>query len=164
MTALAPSARAPLFDLDDLREERVRLVDWLARGPVWLFFLKEGCPTCALGAPYIQRAHEEMAGPALSVAAVVQDDAAAVARLSAVHRWTLPALVEPGPYPVSEAYGLTTVPTYFLIEPDGRISRAGEGFVRSEWNAVAAELAARTGRPGFELIRDTDGAPALRPG
>lgn len=164
MTALAPSSPAPLFELNDLNGEPWRLADWLARGPVWLFFLKGDCPTCGLVAPFIRRAHEELAGPALTVAAVMEEGPAAAARFSSAHGWALPVAAEPGPYRVSSACGLATVPTHFLIEADGRVARSGEGFVRSEWNEVAAELAARAGRPGFELIRDSDGAPALRPG
>ena len=30
-------------------------------------------------------------------------------------------------YPVSNAYGLTNVPSLFLVEPDGRISRSQIG-------------------------------------
>ncbi len=163
MTALVPPAPAPRFELPDLDGTAFRLESRLVAGPVWLVFLKADCPTCALGAPFLERAHVELGGAAGPVV-VMEDDPEAAARFAAAHGWTLPVAVEPPPYAVSAAYGLVTVPTHFLVRPDGTIEQAGEGFVRAEWNAAAAALAARAGRPDYELIRETDGAPALRPG
>ena len=63
-------------------------------------------------------------------------------------------------YPVSNAYGLTTVPTIFWIEPDGEIEISSVGWVRSDFERINQRMAERTQgaqmaifRPGEE-VRD----------
>lgn len=164
MTVPGPSSRAPLFELPDLNGQPLRLQSFLERGPVWLLFMKESCPTCALAAPWVERLHGAVGGRGASVVVVMEDSSEAAARLAVAHGWTMPVAVESPPWPVSAAYDLRAVPTMFLIDADGTIGSSGEGFLRDEWNAVADRLAARTGRPGYVLINPEDGAPALRPG
>ena len=55
-------------------------------------------------------------------------------------------------YPVSNAYGLTNVPTIFWIAPDGEIEISSVGWIRKEMeelNQRAAQVAAGASKPLF---------------
>jgi hypothetical protein len=44
-------------------------------------------------------------------------------------------------YPASNAYGITSVPTLFLIESDGIVSRSIAGFSKRDFEDIAARAA-----------------------
>ena len=72
---------------------------------------------------------------------------------------TMPTLLdtESSGYPASNAYGISSVPTMFLLEKGGRIARVMEGWNRKEIEQLGAEA-------GVEVIRDSDHVPAWRAG
>ena len=56
---------------------------------------------------------------------------------------------------MSNLYGISSVPTMFLVEPDGMISRVIEGWNRKDMEALAADarydlVPPRGQRPGVE--------------
>jgi len=75
-------------------------------------------------------------------------------------RWgqTVPTLSEPPPYPVSGAYRLASVPSVYLVHPEGVVLDAVGGWDRDGWNRVAL---AAGGRP---VSASGDGLPPFRPG
>lgn len=164
MPPLPAGSEAPPFRLPDLSGREVALADFLALGPVWLVFYKQGCPTCALAVPYLQRLMELPGGLEGSVVLVAQDDAEAAREFVTAHGLTVSVLVESAPWPVGKAYGLGSVPTSFLVESSGVIAAAAEGFVKTEWEALAHNLAARSGHDGFALFTPDDAVPAFKPG
>ena len=116
------------------------------------------CGTTRLAIPCLKRMHDRR-GPGASVVLVLQDEAAVARALLAELRAEMPVRLEADPYPLARATGLTTVPTFFLVGPAGRVERVSEGFER----AALEELAARLGVPP-PLFAAEDSAPALRPG
>ncbi len=50
-------------------------------------------------------------------------------------------------YPVSNAFGITHVPSLFLVEPDGTISLATAGFVKPDLEAFGKRSGVETFRP-----------------
>ena len=55
---------------------------------------------------------------------------------------TFPILLDDtASYPVSNAYGLTNVPTLFWIAQDGEIEVSSIGWVKSDYEAVGQKLA-----------------------
>lgn len=164
MPPLPAGTEAPPFRLPDLGGREVALGDFLALGPVWLVFYKRGCPTCALAVPYLRRLMDWPEGLEGSVVLVAQDEPEDVREFVAAHGLGLPVLVESAPWPVGDAYGLSSVPTSFFIESSGVIALSAEGFVKSEWEALARNLAARSGHPEFELFTAVDAVPAFKPG
>jgi peroxiredoxin len=154
MSAVGPGAAAPRFRLPRLGGGTVDLDEFLAAGPVWLFFMKSTCGTCRLGAPFLQRFQERcgaaeagadaaVAGAAHPQLLVVMEDSEADARAFADEfGWTLPVTIESAPWPVSEAYGLYAVPSNFVVATSGRVMRVGVGFYRTEWNDYARDLLA----------------------
>lgn len=119
------------------------LDELLAEGPVVLVFYKVTCPTCQMTLPYLQR----LQGGALRVFAICQDDAERAREFADAFEVKLPNLfdsVDEG-YPASNAYGVTHVPSMYLVERDKRISWEWVGFHKKKLE----KLAERAGRVVF---------------
>ena len=54
-----------------------------------------------------------------------------------------PVLIDDRGYPASNQYGLTNVPTVFLIAPDGKIQVSAVGFSKPDLEDIAAAAATR---------------------
>jgi peroxiredoxin len=157
---LETGTAAPDFELSDLDGKSWRLKDSLARGPVLLAFFKTSCPTCQFTFPFLQRlADSNGAGPDRPhLVAITQDDAAATRQFEEKFGVSMPTLVdEPRAYPASNAYRITHVPSLFLVEKDGKISQAFDGFSKVEIEKLAERFHAAPFRSGEQV-------PALRPG
>jgi peroxiredoxin len=117
-------------------------------------FFKTSCPVCKMVAPMLTKLAEGGA----RVVAVGEDPPEAIARFTETEGQRVPTLSEPEPYEVSEAYGLESVPSVFLIGADGEVREALAGWNRDTWNALAATL-------GVEpLSTPDDGLRPFRPG
>lgn len=134
---------APAVSLVDAAGEVRPLDTLLAAGPVLLAFFKVSCPTCQLTLPFLGR----LAGAHLQVVPVSQDSPAATRRFAQEFRLTIPAMFdgEEDGYPASNAFGITVVPSVFLVEQDRRISWDLVGFHRKQLEL----LAGRSGQPIF---------------
>ena len=95
---------------------------------------------------------------------ISQDDARATKKFAAEYGTTFPMLLDRDGYPVSNAYGLTNVPTIFLIDTDGHVKVSSMGFDKRELESVAAELAAKRKLAPTALFRPGENIPAHRPG
>jgi len=73
-------------------------------------------------------------------------------------------LIDDESYIVSNAYGLTNVPSIFLIAPNGTVKLASIGFDKAKLEAMAAELSAATKRPSAALFRPSEVVPSFKPG
>lgn len=118
----------------------------LAQGPLVLAFYKVSCPVCQFALPFLERMAQ--AGK-LRILGVSQDDAKATARFSREYDLTFPMLrdEESAGYPASNAFGITTVPTLVLLEADGTVSLASEGFVKKDLEILARRAGAEVFRP-----------------
>jgi len=67
-------------------------------------------------------------------------------------------------YPVSNAYSLTTVPTFFLIAPDGKVQVASVGFGKAEIEEIADSLADRRNITRSPVFRRDESIPDHKPG
>jgi len=61
-------------------------------------------------------------------------------------------------YAVSNQYGLTNVPTLFLIQPDGKIQVSAVGFERKTLETAAAAFGQIAGQP-ITVFQPTDAVP-----
>jgi len=132
-------ARAPDFELRTLDGPIVSLSGLLAEGPVLLAFFKVTCPICQLTLPYLDRIHA--AGP-LRVYSISQNDPEDTREFNREFRLHLPTLLdtEESGYPVSNEYGISSVPTLFQVERDGTISRVIEGWRKREIVGFGAQV------------------------
>src|SRR5579864_2891397 len=126
MAALALGAKAPDFSLKSLDGKRFSLADELARGPVVLAFFKVSCPTCQYAFPFLERLYRAYGNQPgekhVALFGVSQNSTKDTAAFCKEFRITFPMLLDdPNSYPISNAYGLTNVPTVFWIAPDGEI-------------------------------------------
>ncbi len=138
-TLVAAGAKAPSFRLACLDGSTRSLQEILAGGPALLAFFKISCPVCQLTAPYLERL---AANRAVQVIGISQDDAGSTRDFAQRFGVTFPTLLDLSAenYPASNAYGISSVPSLFLIEPDGVISRAFNGFSRRDFEQIGARV------------------------
>ena len=142
MTALATGTKAPQFELKALDGKSFSLNDELARGPVVLAFFKVSCPTCQYALPFLERLHEAYCAQGARLFGVSQNDAKETAAFAKEFGVTFPILLdEIGKYPVSNAYGLTNVPTIFWIAEDGEIEVSSVGWAKAEFEQINVKMA-----------------------
>ena len=137
MAALPPGSKAPDFELPDRGGAPHSLSDALRKGPVLLTFFKTSCPTCQYGVPFFSRLASPLEGKPVTVWGISQDSPENTAGFNREFEVSMPELFdsEEQGYAVSNAYGITNVPTSFLIEQDGTVSVSSVG-----WDKKAAEL------------------------
>src|SRR5215467_5823888 len=132
MTALATGAKAPEFELKTSDGKQFSLEAELANGPVVLAFFKVSCPTCQYTFPFLERLHKAYKNEHVRVIGVSQNDSAETAAFAREFGVTFPILLDDTrKYPVSNAYGLTNVPTIFWIAQDGEIEVSSVGWVKA---------------------------------
>jgi peroxiredoxin len=166
MTHVNARQTAPEFSLKGLDGTTFSLEDLRQKGPVVAAFFKISCPVCQFTFPFLQRLYERYGNDNVSFVGISQDDAKATAGFARQYGTTFPMALdekEKG-YPASNAYGLTSVPTIFLIDTDGMVRVASMGFVKDELERIAAELAERRNIPLAALFGTSESVPANRPG
>jgi peroxiredoxin len=143
---LGEGERAPDFELEDLSGGRRAP----APKPVLLAFFKVSCPTCQLTFPFLERLYRSRTNRKIGMCAISQDDAESTCEFHAEFGISMPTLLdkEEDGYPVSNAYGLTHVPSLFLVEPDGTISRALVGFEKKGMEELGRRLGGEPFEPG----------------
>jgi len=147
MQALEAGAVAPPFALKDTEGKSCSLPEALKQGPVLLAFFKVSCPTSQFTLPFVERLQQAVKGSgAVRLWGVSQNDARDTRDFAREFGLSFPLLLDEDGYPVSNGYGLTTVPTLFLVEPDGSIRVASVGFNRRDIEEVAAEFSKLTSR------------------
>ena len=133
MAALAAGTKAPDFSLTALDGSRFSLQEALQRGPVFAAFFKISCPVCQYAFPYFERLYKAHGNGKVSFVAISQDDQGKTKAFLKEYGVTLPTtLDDPNGYAVSNAYGLTNVPTWFLIESDGTIELSSVGWSKKD--------------------------------
>lgn len=133
MAALTPGTTAPDFTLETLDDKKFWLREALARGPVLAAFFKISCPTCQYAFPFLQRIYEVHGNKAVTIVGISQNNKKDTAAFIREYGLTFPVLLDDtSTYPVSNAYGLTNVPTSFWIARDGEIEISSVGWVRKE--------------------------------
>jgi peroxiredoxin len=141
MPALAMGKKAPEFTLKTLEGKTFSLTDELVRGPVVLAFFKASCPTCQYALPFLERLYKTYGKQGVALVGVSQNDARDTAAFVKEFSVTFPVLLdEIGKYPVSNAYGLTNVPTLFWIAEDGEIEISSVGWVKADFEQINRKL------------------------
>jgi len=142
MTALATGAKAPSFELHTSDGTKFSLQDELANGPVVLAFFKVSCPTCQYTFPFLERLHKAYQGKGVKVIGVSQNELKDTAAFAKEFGVTFPILLDDTrKYPVSNAYGLTNVPTIFWIDQDSEIEVSSVGWVKADFEQINRKMA-----------------------
>jgi peroxiredoxin len=164
MSKIVPGSVAPGFSLKSLDGKEFSLASALERGPAVLSFFKVSCPVCKFTFPFLERVFKQHGGGDVSFVAVSQDNVGASRDFAQEFGVTFPVLIDEPGYPVSNVYSLTSVPTFFLINPDGKVQVASEGFGKAEVEAIADALADRRNITRSAVFRTDESIPAYKPG
>jgi len=123
------------------------LAEILSGGPALLAFFKISCPVCQMTFPFLERIY---ATGRLHIFGISQNDAADTREFHTEFGVTFPTLLdsEDAGFPASNDYGISSVPTMFLVEPGGVITQAMEGWRKRDIEGLAAPAAAGLFRPG----------------
>ena len=130
--------------------------------PIVLWFYKVTCSTSQLAAPKAGTLAEAYPG---SVVGVGEDPPGQLETFS--EQFGMPSLrsvPDLDPFPASDAYGIDSVPTMFLVGADGRVDDVVQSWDREGYNRVSARLAELTGSAYVEISGEGDGLPAFKPG
>lgn len=164
MSALPAGTTAPAISLESEAGQKLSLAEALKKGPVLAAFFKVNCPTCQFALPFVERLHETYAGPNFTVWGVSQNEAAATKEFLHEFGVKFPALIDAAGYPASNQYGLTNVPSLFLIAPDGKIQLTSVGFAKADLEKIASEAARASGKPAKPLFKSGEVVPEFKPG
>ena len=164
MTNIVAGNVAPNFSLKGLDEKEYSLGKLVKVGPVVAAFFKISCPVCQFTFPFLERIFHRYGGDGVSFFGISQDDAKSTKEFAKKYGVTFPLVMDEKNYAVSNAYGLTSVPTIFLIEPDGAVKVSCMGFVKADLETIAKELAEHRKIAPAALFKPDEKVPALQPG
>jgi peroxiredoxin len=165
MAALTAGTSAPDFKLETMDEKQFSLRDALARGPVVAAFFKVSCPVCQYALPFLERVYRAHGGKNVTIVGVSQNQKKDTAAFIKEYGLTFPVLLDDtNTYPVSNAYGLTNVPTIFWIAQDGEIEISSVGWERKEIEAVNRKAAEFGGSAAKPVFRAGEQIPDFRAG
>jgi peroxiredoxin len=165
MTALATGTNAPEFELKTLDGMKFSLSDELARGPVVLAFFKVSCPVCQFAFPYLERLHKAYKQKGYTLIGVSQNGAKDTASFNKDFGVTFPVLLDDtGHYPVSNAYGLTNVPTIFWIAQDGEIELSSVGWLKADFEELNRRMSEAGKTSPAPLFKSGESVPDFRAG
>lgn len=153
MAALTVGKTAPDFSLPSMDGKQFDLREALQRGPVVAAFFKISCPVCQYTLPFLERIYGAYGGKNVTIVGVSQNEKKDTAAFTKEYGISFPVLLDDTKsYPVSNAYGLTNVPTIFWIAQDGEIEISSVGWMRKEIEEInrrAAELNGDGAKPVF---------------
>jgi len=165
MSALPSGTPAPSFDLPAIDGAKFSLHDALSRGPVLAIFFKISCPTCQYALPYFERFHKTYGAKQVTIVGISQNDKSDTAAFLKKYGVTFPVLLDDTKtYPVSNAYGLTNVPTAFWISEDGTVEISSVGWVRQEFEEFVRQTASATGNAPVPVFQPKETIADFRAG
>lgn len=142
MEAFTAGTKSPEFELKAMDGTPFALNEELLQGPVVLAFFKVSCPTCQYAFPFLERLERAYKRKGGRIIGVSQNDAKQTADFTKEFSVTFPVLLDDTDrYPVSNAYGLTNVPTMFWIGRDREIELASVGWVKADFEALSRKMA-----------------------
>ena len=128
--------------------------------PGVLFFYKVTCPTCQLAAPVAERFAAAIPGRFVGVG---QDPREKLDQFAEELGTSFVAVEDQPPYEVSNAYGVRTVPTLFVLD-EGTVVEVVESWDREGWNGAARRASELAGTEPQAVSDEGDGLPPFRPG
>ena len=163
MVALPPGTKAPDFSLPIALPVvvpvandggRFSLLSELKKGPVLAAFFKVSCPTCQYAFPFLERLHQAHGDKKITIIGISQNNLRDTAAFLKEYGVSFPVLLDdPDGYAVSNAYGLTNVPSLFLIGQNGQIEITSVGWVKPEIEEINRHLAAAQQTPLPEIFK-----------
>src|SRR6266403_4501706 len=165
MPHIVAASVAPGFSLKSLDGKTYSLPALLEKGPVVAAFFKISCPVCQFTFPFLERLYKRYGGDGVTFLGISQDDARDTRDFATEFGVSFPMLIDDEDrYIVSNAYGLTNVPTIFLIDTGGTVKVSSMGFDKKDLETIAAHLAERKKISLAPLFRPDEVVPSNKPG
>jgi peroxiredoxin len=173
MAALPAGTKAPDFSLpavvdgkvDGKEGSKFSLQDALRRGPVLAVFFKVSCPTCQYTFPFLERIHQAYGDKKITIVGISQNSQSDTTAFLKEYGVTFRTLLDdPNGYAVSNAYGLTNVPSLFLIGQNGTIEASSVGWVKQEVEEIHRKLAAGQKTPLSPIFQPGEEVHEFRAG
>jgi peroxiredoxin len=144
------------FQLGGVDTEAIRQAKTLL-----IIFWRSGCSTSRLALPYFDRI--QSAYPEAQVLGVCQDDpeVLSVYVKGAGIRFRQ---VSDADLTVARLYGLSSVPTYYLVDRAGEVLFGGTAWNREQIQDLADCMAQCVGAAPVPVVLSTDNAPMFKPG
>ncbi|HUQ91559.1 MAG TPA: TlpA disulfide reductase family protein [Bryobacteraceae bacterium] len=153
---LPAGVKAPSFFLRTIAGGQMTLEEILRHAPVLLVFYKGSCPVCQFALPFLERIRDNSG---IRIFLISQDDAKSTQRFLKEFKLSLPVLLDGKDlrYPASNAFQISSVPSFFQVECDATISEAWEGWGKADMQALSR-------RAAMPIFHEGDRVPELRPG
>ena len=153
MAALEAGVAAPDFTLNAMNDGKISLAEARKKGPVVAAFFKISCPVCQYAFPYLERIFQAYALSQVTLVGVSQNDKEATSGFAREYGITFPLLLDDTrSYPVSNSYGLSNVPSIFLISPGGKIELLSVGWSKRDIEDLNARVAKAAGAPPAQIF------------
>ncbi len=164
MAALEAESTAPEFTLTDMEGRSHRKQELHQDGLLFAAFYKIGCGTCKFTAPYLEKFYQAYRGKSgFQFWGVSQDTVSDTAGFLKDGGASFPNLLDETHW-ASADYGLTNVPTMFLVDQEGQIIESCVGFSRDDLNRMSRRVAQHLEVDPVVISEHDDGAPDLKPG
>lgn len=166
MPALGAGVIAPDFTLPTVDGKQFSLAEALQRGPVLLAFFKISCPVCQYAFPFFERVFQASQGSNVTVLGVSQDNVKNTQAFMREYGVTFPVAIDDGSggYATSSAYGLTNVPTTFLISQSGEIEVSSVGWSKRDVEDIYQQLAESRSQTPAPIWRGGESVQEFRAG
>lgn len=146
----------PDFEIDVLSIKQAKSI-----GPLLVIVWRTDCPTCQLALPFFDRmAQRYKAG---TIVGIAQADADEMKEFLKENGLTMTNYADPN-LRVSSFLGVDTVPVYWLVGRDGKVSEMGKAWDANKLETIAKSLAAQSSVAYSPLILPADNAPVFKPG
>jgi peroxiredoxin len=165
MVTLEAGAQAPQFELPAIDGSKFSLTGALSKGPVLAVFFKISCPTCQYALPFYERIYKILGKGKVSVVGISQNDKKDTAEFMKKYGLTFPVLLDDTKtFPVSNAYGLTNVPSVFWISEDGQIEIPSIGWSRQDFEKIVKKAASANGQTPEPVFQPSEQIADFRAG
>jgi thiol-disulfide isomerase/thioredoxin len=146
----------PDFEIDVLSVKQAKSI-----GPLFVVVWRPNCPTCRLILPYIDRMYSRYR--AATIVGIAQCTDGELKEFVKETGLSTVCYADPN-LTVSQFLGVSTVPTYWLVGRDGKVSHKGEGWDRTKLEAMAEALARQCSVAYSPLVTSQDNVPSFKPG
>jgi len=164
MALLETGTKAPDFKLTATDGKSYSLKERLSSDLTLLAFFKISCPTCQFTFPFLEKLHKNYTGEGFTLWGISQNNQTETLQFASQYKISFPLLLDQNNYQISYAYGITVVPTLFLIDKNQEILFSSEGFAKEDLEKLSREIAQRIGLSPVNIFAGESHVPAFKAG